>query len=173
MNKLKYLAYGSNLHLARMQIRVPTAEAVETHELCGWSLHFHKRGRDGSAKCNVINTNDPRDRVHGVIYEIEAHEKKHLDKAEGLGKGYEIHRLELEQLGPVFLYLASADYIDDSLHPFSWYKAFVVQGAQQQGLPEAYIRKLARVEAVRDPDSCRHQRNIRIIERAIRYIFQQ
>ena len=168
MSWLKYLAYGSNLHPLRLQQRVPSARPVAVVELPGWQLCFHKRGRDGSAKCNVIETHDPEHRVHGVVYDIAAREKPALDRVEGLGRGYQLHRLWLQPHGETFFYVAAASHIDDSLQPFAWYKAYVVEGARFHGLPSAYIGALERAAAIADPDPARQRDNIRLLWRLSR-----
>ncbi len=50
------------------------------------------------------------------------------------------------------MYVADADAIDDSLIPYTWYKDFVVDGARQHGLSEAYIANIEAVEARADPN---------------------
>jgi len=168
MTVLKYFAYGSNLHPLRLQQRVPSARPVAPVALPGWRLHFHKRGSDGSAKCNVIETHDPADRVHGVVYDIVAREKPALDRAEGLGFGYQLQRLRLPPHGDVFFYVAAASHIDDSLQPFSWYKAYVVEGARFHGLPASYIGALEQAAAMADCDFQRQRDNIRLLWRLSR-----
>jgi hypothetical protein len=45
--------------------------------------------------------------------------------------------------------------VDDTLRPYTWYKEFVVRGAEENGLPGAYVAELAALEAVDDPDPAR------------------
>lgn len=168
MTQLKYLAYGSNLHALRLQQRVPSARPAAVVMLRGWRLRFHKRGGDGSAKCNVIETRDPADRVHGVLYDIAAREKPALDRAEDLGRGYRLRRLQLQPHGDLFFYVAADSHIDDALQPFAWYKAYVLEGARFYGLPEAYIDAIERVTAVADPQPQRQCDNIRLLWRLSR-----
>ncbi len=168
MVSLKYLAYGSNLHPLRLQQRVASARPLGVVELPGWQLRFHKRGRDGSAKCNVIETQGPADRVHGVVYDIAARDKPALDRAEGLGRGYQLQRLDLQPYGETFFYVAAAGHIDDALRPFGWYKAYVVEGARFHGLPEAYIGAIEQASAIVDPDPLRQRDNIRLLWRLSR-----
>jgi hypothetical protein len=58
-----------------------------------------------------------------------------LDDAEGLGSGY--HEEIVHVLSPkggevvVCTYIADASFIDDSLQPYSWYKNFVLAGAEE------------------------------------------
>jgi gamma-glutamylcyclotransferase len=163
MAYLNYLAYGSNLHFSRMQRRVPSARTLGRVALEGWRLCFHKRGADGSGKCNVIHTREPADCVHGVVYRIAAREKSLLDRVEGAGRGYEVRRLRLLRHADVFLYVAASSHIDECLQPFTWYKAYVVEGARFHGLPSGYIDALEAAEAVSDPDAGRRRDNVRLL----------
>ena len=83
---VKVLAYGSNLLLARMRGRAPSAEPVTTVRLPGYALRFHKRGRDGSGKADAFFTGRGQDVVCGVVYELSPADKVALDLAEGLGR---------------------------------------------------------------------------------------
>jgi len=47
----------------------------------------------------------------------------------------------------------------DSLRPYTWYKEFVVRGAEQHGLPDGYIEQLKAIDAVADPDAARDRHN--------------
>jgi len=55
----------------------------------------------------------------------------------------------------VVTYFAQADYIDDSLKPFSWYRDIVLMAASEYGFPEGYRRRIEQIEVVQDPDSNR------------------
>ena len=61
------------------------------------------------------------------------------------------------------MYIADDDAIDDRLSPYTWYKDFVVQGARQHQLPDAYIQKLEAFTAIVDPDRAREEKNRRIL----------
>jgi len=163
---MKYFAYGSNLLLKKMRKVVPSAAPNGVASLRGYKLKFHKRSEDGSAKCDAFKTGDGHDVVHGVVYEIEEQEKRALDRAEGLGFGYNEVEIEAESdRGPVtaFVYVADSEHIAGTLLPYSWYKKYVLEGAQEQGLPESYIEEhVAKVEAIEDPDKerDREKRNL-------------
>jgi len=47
--------------------------------------------------------------------------------------------------------------------PFDWYKAFVVAGALEHGLPDAYIRALQDVVATRDPNDERREAALAVL----------
>ena len=63
-------AYGSNMLLARIRERVPSARPLGVAVLRGHRLFWHKAGRDGSGKCDVVESNDTDAAVFGVLYEI-------------------------------------------------------------------------------------------------------
>lgn len=164
MTRLNYFAYGSNLHPHRLAARVPSACFYARAELPGYRLYFHKRGADGSGKCNVVP--DPTATVHGVIYTMKPAEKPLLDAAEGLHRGYRDHWLTLAVAGQateIFLYRAEDTHIEPDLAPFDWYQAFVISGARYHGLPPVYIAALETVVATPDPDRARSAANQRLL----------
>jgi hypothetical protein len=160
---LKYLAYGSNLHPARLRERVPSARPVGVLGLEGWQLRFHKRGRDSSGKCNITRSRCPTACVYAAVYEIDRAEKPALDRAEGLGGGYEEMRVATDCHGEAFCYVAAPDFIDERLLPYTWYREYVSIGARFHELPDAYVRAIEIVEAVPDPDAERREINERIM----------
>jgi hypothetical protein len=166
MPELMYFAYGSNMCTRRLCARVPCT-LVGAAALPGHALRFHKRGRDGSGKCNALHTGHAADRVFGVVFAIDAAHKHVLDRIEGVGAGYHDTMVEVAMMGgaalTAWMYEATAAFIDDTLRPFTWYRAFVVGGARQHGLPTAYIRQLAAVEAHTDPDHRRASDNARLL----------
>ena len=118
-----YFAYGSNMSTPRLRYRVPGCRFAFVARLPNYKLCFHKRSKDGSAKCNAFKTAEPTDVVIGVVYEIPTNEQPALDRAEGLGAGY--HEEIVQVLSPegeevtVQAYIADAGFIDDSLQPSS------------------------------------------------------
>ncbi|MBD2720001.1 gamma-glutamylcyclotransferase [Synechococcus sp. FACHB-909] len=145
---------------ARLCQRVPGAQLVGTATLHGHALRWHKVAKDGSGKCNIVAA-EPSSVVHGVLYEIPAHEKKHLDRAEGLGFGYEEKPVLVEfNTGMLKATAYVATHIDDSILPFTWYKALVIAGAMEHGLPMAYVNGLGAIDAKLDADAQRHALHI-------------
>lgn len=80
MNKDRfYIAYGSNLNLAQMERRCPTAEVVGTAELKNWRLWF--RGGTHSAVATI-----ERERGFSVpvlVWKIQPRDELALDRYEG------------------------------------------------------------------------------------------
>jgi hypothetical protein len=157
-------AYGSNMLTRRLRERTPSARRIGVARLPGHSLMWHKIGRDGSAKCDVLETRQPEDMVWGVLFEIAASERPLLDQAEGLGRGYGHKTVEvLADDGAVAAGVYYATDIDRTLLPFDWYLAFVLEGAQEHGLPADYVQKIESVAATVDPDRVRREKNLALL----------
>lgn len=147
-----YFAYGSNMSTVRLRGRAPSARPVAIGRVLHHVRRWHKRGRDGSGKCDIVFVGADSDAaVWGVLFRIAASERAALDRAEG--PGY------TEAIVPVVTatctchavtYQAKAGQTDAALRPFAWYKAHVLRGAREHGLPAACVAALARV-AVQQP----------------------
>jgi gamma-glutamylcyclotransferase (GGCT)/AIG2-like uncharacterized protein YtfP len=153
---ITYFAYGSNMLLERLKSRVPSARVLGTATLGGYALRFNKLSKDGSGKATIVPSADPQAVVYGVLYQLDDDERARLDKAEGLGNGYQIRHLRVRRDGEgaeeeAFTYVATPGAIRDDLPPFRWYKDMVINGATQNRLPESYVRQIEAVKAVEDP----------------------
>ena len=150
-----YFAYGSNMSSRRLCQRVPSARAVTVATLDRHQLKFHKVSKDGSAKCDAFKTEDANDSVYGVVFEIHPDEKIHLDRAEGLGVGYDIKQVTIKSRHgasfEAFTYYAID--IHNDLLPYHWYKDHVIIGAREHGLPHFYVEKIHAIESSHDPDT--------------------
>ena len=157
-------AYGSNMSTRRLRARTPSARPIGIAQLAGHRLMWHKVGRDGSAKCDCRETGDPSDVVWGVLHEIALLERPHLDLAQGLGQGYDHKRVRvLGASGLVEAGVYVATHIDDTLRPFDWYLGFVLHGAREHGLPDAYLQQLGKVSAIVDADAARREMNLALL----------
>lgn len=157
----RYFAYGSNMFVQRIRQpdRAPSAVPVSVASLPGYRLYFHKRSvRDGSGKCNIVQTRLPGDEVHGVLFEIAAGNVGDLDVAEGLKRGYDRREIEVFTSSgwqKAFTYVAQRHFVVQALRPYDWYKDFVVAGADEHVLPGTYRMGLRAVRSNPDPDSAR------------------
>lgn len=163
--QLLYFAYGSNMAPQRLQARVPSAQPLQRAMLPGHALRFHKHSRvDGSAKCDACHTGEVADAVHGLLYRMPAAGRASLDRAEGLGQGYNIKTVELVvaagEVVNAFTYYATD--INNDLRPYGWYLEHVLRGARYAGLPEYYIAAIEAIVAAPDPDAERHLRELAI-----------
>ncbi|CDZ42737.1 RES domain protein [Neorhizobium galegae bv. officinalis] len=157
-----YFAYGSNMRTERLRFRTPGCKVIGPATLVGHELRFHKSSKDGSAKCDAFLTGVSTDLVIGILFSIPSSQKAALDRAEGLGKGYEEATITVMTVDgkamDAVTYLASESAIDDKLKPYQWYIDFVESGAKEHGIPDAYLQKfILDVVAVPDPDASREK----------------
>lgn len=154
METLLYFAYGSNMSVTRLRARVPDAQPLAAGQLVGHSLRFHKIGRDGSAKCDALATGEADDIVQGVLYRMGTEYRAALDRAEGLGRGYEIRHIDVLLANGLALsaFTYYATLIDPRLLPFDWYLEHVLRGAREAKLPPDYIETLVQQPSTPDPD---------------------
>jgi hypothetical protein len=143
--------------LERIKKRVPSARVRGVASLGGYALRFNKLSKDGSGKANIVPSADPRAVVYGVLYDLDDDERPRLDRAEGLGNGYQIRHVRVKRAGSdaeeeSFTYVASPEAIRDDRPPFRWYKDMVIKGATQNHLPEPYVHQIEAIETVEDTD---------------------
>tara|TARA_Y100001960_G_C14705095_1_gene843876 strand:+ start:326 stop:748 length:423 start_codon:yes stop_codon:yes gene_type:complete len=127
---MTYFTYGSNISSRRLRERVPSARPIGRAKLAGYSLAWHKIGRDGSGKCDVVEAGGG-DHVWGVLYRMDPAERHLLDRAEDLGHGYEEKIVDVVVEGdeqPVRAFTYRALQIDSGLRPSSWYNKHVLTG---------------------------------------------
>ncbi|QPZ90326.1 gamma-glutamylcyclotransferase family protein [Thioclava electrotropha] len=141
---IPYLAYGSNLLTSRLAARCPSARVLGLAEAPGHALDFSKRGRDGSAKATITESDA---RTQGVLFEITETDIPALDAAEGAGLHYEKIALTLEDGQRAFTYRALQR--QDGIAPFEWYLALIRAGRREHGLG---LDDLADVTPIPDPE---------------------
>ena len=155
--------YGSNMSTRRLQARAPSARFVAVATLGAHRLVFHKFSRrDRSAKCDAYFTCDPDDRVVGVVYDIHESDKPALDRAEGLGFGYDEKTVEVvaTEGHRLTARLYYATHIEPDSRPYTWYRHHVLVGAREHGLPDHYIKTIEAVDADEDPNRARNRREL-------------
>ena len=152
---MKYFAYGSNMSIARLKERVPSAMPLGCFTIKEHDLRFHKSSKDGSGKCDAFFTGNGEDVIFGALFEINPSEKTALDRAEGLGSGYNEKEITfIAEDGISFkaiTYFATS--INEDLKPYSWYVNHVLVGAKETSLPNDYIqRKITAAQSIEDND---------------------
>tara|TARA_R110001599_G_scaffold353881_1_gene602131 strand:- start:121324 stop:121818 length:495 start_codon:yes stop_codon:yes gene_type:complete len=156
-----YFAYGSNMSLARLSARAPSAVSLGCYVLWEHDLRFHKSSEDGSGKCDAYFTSNSEDSIYGVLFTIGVGDKSALDRIEGLGYGYDEKKvIVIAGTGArvnAITYVATN--IDESLSPYTWYANHVLVGAREAVLPGDYIQtKIEAVVTVEDYDRERDAR---------------
>jgi len=96
-------------------------------------------------------------KVWGVLYAVSDDDMRRLDEGEA---GYRRVRLSVRPEGntdaDAWVYVASRPSNDTALRPYTWYKRFLVEGAQEHSLPAEYVAELEHIDAIEDPN---HQRD--------------
>jgi len=149
----QYFAYGSNMLTRRLTAadRAPSARPIGIGYVEGRRLTFNKASEDGSGKCDAEATGKLSDRVYGVMFEIALTDKAALDKAESLGTGYREEYVEVVTgVGQIQLPTYIAIKKKPGLRPYHWYKAIMVAGAVEHGLPKDYVEWLKTFESCED-----------------------
>jgi gamma-glutamylcyclotransferase len=157
-----YFAYGSNMLTRRLRApnRAPSAALEGIGFVERRRLTFDKVSRDGSGKCDIEATNSSTDRVHGVLFSIAASEENALDREEGVGNGYRKAKIQVVTANGEMVALACiATKKNPGSRPYHWYKALVIAGAVEHGLPVPYIEWLRTVDSQPDPQASRQAQN--------------
>ena len=150
---LWYFAYGSNMQTAtfcgRRGIDLRRAFAARA---AGWRLVLDKPPLIpvGEAFANIVAA--PEAEVFGVVYEVTAEELAHVELTEGvLIDNYRRVEIRVQTLGAAPEELAActlvSDQHDPALRPSARYMACLIAGAEEHGLPAAWIDFLRSVPA--------------------------
>jgi len=143
-----YFAYGSNLKLARVQARVPSARFIARARLPNGCLSLNKRGRDGSGKASLAPEGGAG--VWGGLYDVEP---AHWTWLDGHEPGYARAdvRVVTEEGDEVSALTYVATTLTDEPVAFDWYKRLIVEGAREHGLPGDWVAALERLPEKPDP----------------------
>ena len=159
-----YFGYGSNMPRARIERRLGPCERLGAACLSGWRLAFHKRGADGSGKCDAVRTGHPDDRMWGALDRLTDEQMEELDRHEA---GYDRRTVAVtfeEGTARAMLYVARRDRIDPKLRPYHWYRELVLAGARELELPREYVASIEEVTSRPDPCPGRSERNRTILD---------
>ena len=134
----------------RITERCPNSVFIGVAKVSGWKLVFNKRSKDGSGKANLVYIGGDN-LVWGVIWDISEGDKVLLDKAEGLGWGYDEFKLFVindlgEEIECVCYISTNEKYLDKGLKPYDWYKEFCLEGAREHNIPKDYILTIESVD---------------------------
>lgn len=150
--KKYYLAYGSNLNVAQMQYRCPTARVVGTAEIKDYELLFK-----GSKTGSYLTIEKVKGKTVPVaVWEVGKQDELSLDRYEGYPSFYYKKQLEIEYSGIVshkkhkvkaFVYIMHED------RPFGipsqYYVETCLMGYKTFGFDEKLLYKAIRESEVR------------------------
>ena len=151
-------AYGSNMCSGRFRAYgikpVGWGRAALLDRYC---LDFSKMSKDGSGKATVFPCAGHQ--VWGVLYGIDDADLTRLDKGERTGYNRSKITVRTADGIPVeaWVYIATKPITTHQLRPYTWYKRFLVEGAQEHLLPPEYVARLREIDAMIDSDSKRDE----------------
>jgi len=145
----RYFGFGSNLDLTSLRAKGVHPTRSRPATLPGWRLRFNVRhffDHEGGVG-NIVPSDDPGDRVLGVLHDCPDEDLPALDETEARGVGYD--RIELtvqtaEGEETAFAYVGRPDFIDDRCLPSRRYLNILLRGARRAGLDPDYIAALER-----------------------------
>ena len=129
----------------RLVARCPSAKPLGVYAAHGWCVDFTKRSSDGSGKASLAPSS--ADTAWGVLFEIAKAEQGFLDAAEG--KGYDrINDFSVSNANDKSTVCATyiANEPEAGLHPYDWYLALIVAGADEHRLDADYRSALKTIQ---------------------------
>jgi hypothetical protein len=154
MSTVWYFAYGSNMQSETLRGRrgVEYHRAV-TARLPGWRLVLDKPGLISvvGAFANIIP--DPGAEVLGVSFELSETDLAHVDLTEGVLIGnYDRVAVTVQPLAspgapPLAAFTLTSERRDASVQPTRRYMDLLIAGAEEHGLPAAYVAFLRSIPA--------------------------
>jgi len=132
-----HFAYGSNMSRPHMRARCPGARALGTTTLSGWRFII---GLDGFASL----ARQPGGRVHGVLWRLSTRDVAAINAYESVQSGLYLCRrlpVRLKLSTPALVYIARRGGRGT---PRPGYMDQVLEAARDWGLPQPYIRSIAR-----------------------------
>jgi len=132
-----HFAYGSNMSRPHMRTRCPGARALGTTTLSGWRFII---GPDGFASL----ARQPGSRVHGVLWRLSTRDVAAINAYENVQSGLYLRRrlpIRLKLSAPALVYIARRGGRGS---PRPGYMHQVLEAARDWGLPQPYIRSIAR-----------------------------
>ena len=102
-------------------------------------------------------------------FEIAKVEQRNLDDAEGVGSGYDriddVH-VALMNGEEVLANTYIATKLNELVQPHDWYRAYVIAGAMQHGLPKEWIARIEATKFGRDPNLKRRESALQTLKTA-------
>ena len=142
---LWYFAFGANMDTAIFVDRRGMSPAsMEPAELPGYRLVFDQAGIPLIEPAFANIQAAPDDVVHGVLYRLTHDELAQLDRMEGGGDAYDHHMVDVvgRDTGPATAHAYLATRTRGGLAPSRRYRDILVRGAEQHGLPPAWVERL-------------------------------
>ena len=142
-----YFGYGSNMNGVSLRAKGVVPHESTVAQLPGWRLRFnvaHYFRHEGGV-ANIEPSDDPSDRVLGLVHRCDDDALARLDVAEAYPYGYDRIELTLDcAWGPTtaIAYVGMPAFLDDACLPSQRYLNILVAGAAEAALDERYVEQL-------------------------------
>ena len=142
-----YFGYGSNMSLRSLRANGVKPQRSERGVLSGWRLRFNVQHffRHEGGVGNIKSSNNPSDKVWGVLHLCEDKHLALLNSAEVYPHGYDrITVTVLAERGEqrAIAYVGMPSFLNDACRPSQRYLSLLLEGAAAAGLDAAYIEFL-------------------------------
>lgn len=128
-----YIAYGSNMNVAQMERRCPTAKMIAVGEVINYRLRFY--GRVGSAVATIEKAKGGS--VPVLIWKIRPRDEKSLDIYEGYPHLYRKEIIDVDVNGELYsgmVYIMNDNSAFSYNHPSPFYARVIAEGYKDCGL---------------------------------------
>lgn len=128
-----YIAYGSNMNIAQMERRCPTAKIIAVGEAKDYRLRFY--GRTESAVATIEKAEGCS--VPVLIWKIRPKDEKSLDIYEGYPHLYRKEIIDVDVNGRQYsgmAYIMNENPLFGYNHPSSFYVRIIAEGYRNCGL---------------------------------------
>jgi hypothetical protein len=152
----RYFGFGSNMNMTSLRAKGVEPFTAQCATLQGWRLRFNVQHffRHEGGVGNIERTDEPDDRVLGVLYECPDEALAPLDAVEAFGHGYDRITVGVEtdnEQVSALTYIGMPEFIDDNCLPSRRYLNIVVEGARRAGLDSDYVQALMS-QPIHQPD---------------------
>lgn len=143
----RYFGFGSNMNTRSLRAKGVKPLASRLAVLDGWCLRFnvqHFFCHEGGVG-NIVRSENPKDRVLGVVHDCPDEALERLDVVEAYGHGYDRITVNVQvndKLVPALCYVGMPEFIDDNCLPSQRYLNIVTDGAREAGLELGYLQNL-------------------------------
>ncbi len=149
-----YFAYGSNMNMEQMKVRCYSATPLAVAKLANHKVGFfgYSKVWDGAQE-TVVPT--PGHDVWGVVYQLSFSDGDMLDawqdvRLDGTGPYFHYpHWVEDRHGNPYDVMFYKKDILGQPQKPSEEYLNWILTGARQHKLPEAYISTLGAIPSVK------------------------
>lgn len=143
----RYFGFGSNMNITSLRAKGVEPLASRRAVLHGWRLRFNVQHffRHEGGVGNIEPSENPNDRVWGVLHDCPDEALAPLDATEAYGHGYDRVEVDVDVDGetvPAIVYVGMPGFINDDCRPSQRYINILAKGARDEGLEAEYVRYL-------------------------------